>query len=234
MKFQKNIKGIKKVWKFNTSVAKNFDSHVLKSVPLYEISHKHVINISNFFLGDGSTCYDIGCSTGVLLKTIDKSNDKKKLNLIGLDNSKAMIKIANKGKKKKGLKFKHSDILKEKLIKSDLILSLYTIQFVRPSKSQSIFNKIFKSLNPAGGFLMFEKIRANDSRVQDIMNFLYFDFKRSNGLSKDEIINKEILLRGVLEPSTDKQNMKYLQKAGFKRIIPITQYLNFKGYLAVK
>ena len=108
------------------------------------------------------------------------------------------------------------------------------MQFIRPAKRQVIFNRIYKSLNPSGGFLMFEKIRASNARFQDIMNFLYFDFKRSNGLSKEEIINKEILLRGILEPSTDKQNLKYLNKAGFKKIMPLAQHLNFKGYLAVK
>tara|TARA_Y100000590_G_scaffold450974_1_gene591558 strand:- start:1565 stop:2263 length:699 start_codon:yes stop_codon:yes gene_type:complete len=232
MKVQKNIKRIGKIWKFNKQVAENFNSHVSKSVPLYEISHLHAINISNFFLGDGSTCYDIGCSTGTLLKAIKKKNEKKKLNLIGLDNSRPMIKVANK--KNEGIFFKYSDISKEKLTKSDFILSLYTIQFVRPSKRQQIFNKIYNALNFSGGFLMYEKIRADDVRFQDIMNFLYFDFKRSHGLSEEEIINKEILLRGVLEPSTDKENLKYLRKAGFKRIMPVAQHLNFKGYLAVK
>ena len=44
---------------------------------------------------------------------------------------------------------------------------------------------------------MFEKIRGNDARFQDILNFSYFDFKRENGLTSKEIINKELRVQFV-------------------------------------
>ena len=94
-------------------------------------------------------------------------------------------------------------------------------------------NKIYNSLN-WGAFVFFEKIRANDARFQDIMTFLYFDFKSQNGLESSEILNKEISLRSVLEPYTIQANIDYLKRAGFKDIMPISQYLNFKGFLAIK
>ena len=89
-------------------------------------------------------------------------------------------------------------------------------------------------MNWGGGFIMFEKIRGNDARFQDILNFSYFDFKRESGLSSKEIINKELSLRGVMEPYTISANIDFMKRAGFKDIMPISQYLCFVGFLAIK
>ena len=82
--------------------------------------------------------------------------------------------------------------------------------------------------------IFFEKVRAPDARFQDILNFLYFDFKSEQGIKPTEIINKEISLRSVMEPFTIQGNLDLLKRAGFKDIMPISQYLNFKGFLAIK
>jgi len=58
-------------WTFSGEVSENFDDHVSKSVPFYEAGHELIGRISDFFLRDNSTCYDFGCSTGDLIRTID-------------------------------------------------------------------------------------------------------------------------------------------------------------------
>ena len=37
-----------------------------------------------------------------------------------------------------------------------------------------------------------------------------------------------------MEPFTIQSNIDYLKRAGFKDIMPIYQYLCFKGFLAIK
>ena len=232
IKIDKNIKSLKSNWKFDRNVAKNFDSHVSKSVPFYNISHDLCVSLSEFFLKDNGRCYDIGCSNGNLLNKIRKKNSEKKIDLKGIDNSGPMISLAKK--KYKNITFRNKHLEKFVFLKSDLILSLYTIQFLKPKFRQDLFNKIYKSLNWGGAFVFFEKIRGDDARFQDILTFLYFDFKSQNGLDSSEILNKEISLRSVLEPYTIQANIDYLKRAGFKDIMPISQYLNFKGFLAIK
>ena len=234
MKVDKNITSSKSNWEFNKGVVKSFDTHVVNSVPFYDISHDMVVRLSEFFLKNQITPLDLGSSTGSLLKSINNKNNNKNLNLIGLDNSKEMVKSANKKNKKKNIKFHFSDLKNQKLKKSDMITSLYTIQFLEPKYRQKLFDQIYQSLNWGGAFVMFEKIRGNDARFQDILTFLYFDFKAENGLKPVEILNKEMSLRSVMEPYTSKANTDFLKRAGFKDIMPICQYLCFKGFLAIK
>jgi tRNA (cmo5U34)-methyltransferase len=223
----------KKSWTFKASnISKFFDEHVKKSVPFYGFSHEIALGLSDFFIKNNSFCNDLGCSTGSLLRKIKDRHSDKKINLIGYDDSKHMINFAKK--KNKNIKFINKDISKINIRKSDFILSLYTIQFIQPKKRQEIFDKIYRSLNWGGGFFLCEKIRGKDARFQDILNFLYFDFKKKQDLTYEEILNKEQSLRGVMEPFTIDANIGFLKRAGFKDIMPVYQYLCFVGILAIK
>ena len=128
----------------------------------------------------------------------------------------------------------HGNILKLSFKKSDLITSYYTIQFIHPKFRQEILNKIFKNLNWGGAFIMFEKIRASDARFQDIFSITYNDFKLKNNFSPDEIIYKTKSLKGIMEPFSDFGNLSLIKRAGFKDVIPVFQWLCFKGYLCIK
>jgi tRNA (cmo5U34)-methyltransferase len=232
MKIDKKITSSRSNWKFDKKVVQNFDKHINSSVPFYKISHDLTVKMSDFFIKDKSICYDLGCSNGNLLKDIQQRHSKKKINLIGIDESKEMIKSAKKNTNK--IKFLSKNLVDFNYQKSDFITSLYTLQFVQPKFRQKLINKLYSSLNWGGGLILFEKIRGNDARFQDILNFSYFDFKTEQKLSPIEILNKEISLRSVLEPYTIGTNLDFLKRAGFKDIMPISQYLCFVGFLAIK
>lgn len=224
-------------WTFDKNVPKNFSKHIKNSVPFYNEGHEICLQLSDFFLKEKSNCYDLGCSTGTLLNKLSNKNDKK-INFIGIDIVKEMIKQAKKENKLKKntnkIKYLHGDFLKIKIKKSDLIISYYTIQFINPKYRQKILDKIFKSLNWGGAFIMFEKIRASDARFQDIFTITYNDFKLQNNFSPEEIIYKTKSLKGVMEPFSDYGNLSLIKRAGFKDVIPVFQWLCFKGYLCIK
>ena len=233
MKIDKKINSSRSNWKFDKKVVDNFEDHITSSVPFYEVSHQLTVKMSDFFLKDNSICYDLGCSKGNLLKDIEKRHVKKKIKLIGIDDSKEMINSAKKNNKKK-IKFTCKNLVEYGYKKNDYTISLYTLQFIQPKFRQKLINKIYNSLNWGGALILFEKIRGNDARFQDILNFSYFDFKTEQKLSPLEILNKEISLRSVLEPYTIKANMDFMKRAGFKDVMPISQYLCFAGFLAIK
>lgn len=228
------IKMQRAAWNFSGSVAKYFDAHIKKSVPLYQWSHKLGLILSDFFVKKNSNIYDLGCSTGVFLNEISKYHKSKNVNLYGIDEIGQMINYSKKKYKNKNLKFIKKDILKLKFKKSDLVTSFYTIQFMNASKRQTIFNKIYKSLNWGGAFIFFEKVRAPDARFQDIMTQAYTEFKLENNFTPSEIIQKSISLKGVLDPFSTKENLLFLKRAGFKDYMTIFKYINFEGFIAIK
>ena len=183
-------------WNFDGEVNKYFDKHIQRSVPLYAETHKLVCSFSDYFINEGSTIYDIGCSTGTLIQKITKRHkDLKNLNLIGLDISKNMIEHSKTRNQYKNAKYFRRDITKYKFKKSSMILSMFTIQFIPPKHRQDLINKIYDSLDWGGGFLLFEKVRGSDARFQEMMQNIYIDYKIDNKFSYEEIIKKSMSLR---------------------------------------
>tara|TARA_B100001123_G_scaffold280799_1_gene312762 strand:- start:34 stop:759 length:726 start_codon:yes stop_codon:yes gene_type:complete len=221
-------------WSFDKKVPRTFTKHISKSVPHYLDGHNLICEISDFFLKNKSICYDLGCSTGTLLNKIANRHKKKKIKYIGIDSVKEMINQAKKGNKNSKIKYFHKNIKKYKYQKSDLIISFYTMQFVNPKHRQNLINKIYKSLNWGGAFIMFEKIRASDARFQDIYSLIYNEFKLKNGFSPNEIISKSRSLKGILEPFSNFGNVGLIKRSGFVDYITVFQWMNFKGYLCIK
>jgi tRNA (cmo5U34)-methyltransferase len=81
---------------------------------------------------------------------------------------------------------------------------------------------------------MFEKVRAPDARFQDISNQIYIDFKRSNGFSDSEILDKSSSLKSILEPFSTQGNIDLLKRAGFIDYMTIYKHVNFEGFIAIK
>ena len=63
--------------------------------------------------------------------------------------------------------------MKANFTNADMIASMFTMQFILPKHRQKIYDKIYKSLNWGGAFVLFEKIRGNDARFQDIYLIFY-------------------------------------------------------------
>lgn len=222
-------------WSFGGNVCENFDNHVSKSVPLYREGHDLILKVSDFFISDDSTCYEIGCSTGALTYALAKRNEHKKAKFIGIDIEEPMI---NKAKERcqgvSSISLKSSNILDIEFEKSDLIVAYYTIQFIKPKNRQILFDRIYQALNWGGAFILFEKVRASDARFQDMMTTIYTDYKLDQGYNSEEIVGKTRSLKGVLEPFSTQGNRDLLARAGFVDIMSIMKYVSFEGFLAIK
>ena len=223
-------------WKFSGNTAKNFDKHISKSVPLYEWSHDIALKVSDFFLTEKGHSYDLGCSTGTFLNKICKRNNNyKNIKFTGIDEINDMCKIAKKNNKKnKNVRIINKNLNNLKLKKSNLVTSLYTMQFVHPIHRQKVFNEVFKKLQWGGAFIIFEKVRAPDARFQDILSQIYQDFKIDQGYTPNEIVSKSKSLKGVMEPFSTRGNLDLLKRAGFKDIVSIMKFVCFEGWLAIK
>ena len=222
-------------WSFDGKTVKKFDNHINQSIPLYKLSHDLALKFSDFFLSESSTIYDLGCSTGTFLDLLSKRHYRKKHTFIGIDEIKKMcLEAKKKNHNNKGVKIQNSKLENIKFRPSAIITSFYTMQFLHPSKRQAIFNKIFKSLNWGGCFLLFENVRYPVARFQDMVSQIYLEYKIEQGFSPASIINKSRSLKGVMEPFSTYGNTQLLKRAGFKDIASIFKFGCFEGFLAIK
>lgn len=236
MKVGHNIEAANANWSFGGDVPDTFVDHIKQSVPLYEEGHDLICQLSDFFCHGDSVCYELGVSTGELLKKLAQYNSHKPgIRWIGLDVEDAMIVQATKHcGDVPNIQIVKDDVRLFDYDKADMFISYYCMQFVAPRDRQEIFNKIYESLNWGGAFVLFEKVRGPDARFQDIMSLLYNDFKVRNGFSADEILSKSRSLKGILEPFSTEGNLGLLKRAGFQDIMTIQKYVCFEGFLAIK
>ena len=221
-------------WKFSGNMVENFEQHVKKSVPLYDEGHELIIKLSDYFVKNDSLCYELGSSTGKLSYKLAKYHEFRDAKFVGVEIEEDMVVKADELYKNSNLSFVCDDMNYMVLEKADLIVSYYTIQFIHPKLRQQLIDKIYDSLNWGGAFIMYEKVRANDARFQDIITSLYIDYKLEQGYEAEEIIAKSRSLKGVLEPFSTEGNIEMLKRAGFVDILSVQKYMNFEGFLVIK
>jgi tRNA (cmo5U34)-methyltransferase len=221
-------------WSFE-NISEDFDSHIRKSIPLYDSGHTLICHYSDFFLKADSVVYDIGCSTGSMLaKLAQRHPNKRDLRLVGIDSVADMVGLASQRATDSRLSFIHANALDVDLQPADMVISNYTIQFLPPRVRQDMIDRIYRALNWGGAFFMFEKVRAPDGRFQDYANQVYVEFKLDNGFSEAEIVHKSRSIKGVMEPFSSQGNIDLLKRAGFADIMTVQKYVCFEGFLAIK
>lgn len=228
-------KKIKKQFEFDEEVASVFDDMLSRSVPFYDEMLNLTVDFAIKNSKEGDTILDLGCSTASTLLEIDRKS-KHKLNLVGVDNSKAMLERAEKKAKAFGanLELIEGDILKTDFKKSNVIISNYTLQFIRPIYREELVKKVFLSLEENGIFIFSEKVVSEDKVLNKQLIDKYFEFKKTQGYSEFEIVQKREALENVLIPYTEKENKKLLKRVGFKHIETIFKWVNFATFIAIK
>jgi tRNA (cmo5U34)-methyltransferase len=225
-------------FEFNEPVARVFDDMLERSVPFYKECQQMVIDLARHFAQKDSAIYDLGCSTGTLLRHLVKAIPKSKNNrFVGLDNSEAMLKKA-RGKLKGHLKqceLVEADLEGDfELDDASVIIMNYTLQFIPPKRRAAMLKKIYQGLRPGGGLILIEKVRGESDGLNDLFVEQYHAYKRSQGYSKLEIAKKREALENVLVPLKPGKNRDLLAEAGFRQVDVFFKWFNFAGFLAVK
>ena len=217
-------------WEFNEEVAQCFDRHVRQSVFMYEEFHNSIINMSKFFIEDNTNILDVGTSTGELLMKLPYNPTCR---YIGIDTEKGMI---NKAQEKLEDKYELQvgDVLNYNIVNCSLITMVLVLQFIKNKDKKSALQNIYNSLNEGGAFIFVDKIKTPVLDIHDMYNDLYYDFKRENGLTDTEIIDKNVSLRGVQKCLTVEENIQLIKNVGFKNLDIFLKYNNFVGIIALK
>jgi len=209
--------------KFDFNTIQDFDNHILKSIPNYDILIKTILSMSEYFITKDTTIYDLGCSTGKLLKSIPYQNLK-----IGYDNASIMPENHNE------VQFKKIDLNYDFEIKNACVVySIFTMQFLNRMNRENFCKTVYDGLNNGGAFILCEKIYQENGMMQEVLSFSHYDYK-CNHFTEEEIIKKEKDLRYIMKPNTLQKNMDLLNNVGFKTITTFWQSYNFIGIIAIK
>lgn len=214
--------------KFSFDTIKDFDNHINASIYGYGLLHDLIINISEFFIQKGSEnpIVDLGCTSGLLLSKLKKKYNY--VNCIGYD------KTSHNFISDDSIELRVADITNDfELPTSQIVYSVFTLQFIPYEFREQIIKKIYASLQPNGCFIFCEKEFANNAKFQEVYTFANYNNKAKQ-FSSEEIINKEKDIRSIMNPLKGEDNIKMLKKQGFKNIDVFFKSLNFTGYICQK
>lgn len=228
-------KSIKKQFEFDEDVASVFDDMLNRSIPFYKQMQELTIDFALNYLKEADTVYDLGCSTASTLIELGKQSNVD-LNLVGIDNSSAMLSRASKKCKAFGIdiKLKNEDLLDTSYDNAKLVISNYTLQFIRPLQREKLIKKIYDSLKDDGIFIFSEKVISSNKVLNKQCIDTYYDFKKKQGYSEFEISQKREALENVLIPYTDDENKKMILDAGFSHCEVLFKWVNFATFIAIK
>lgn len=81
---------------------------------------------------------------------------------------------------------------------------------------------------------MVEKVLGSTDILNQAMVNNYYEMKKTNGYSEEQIERKRLSLEGVLVPVTSDMNINLLKSAGFRQVDVFWRWMNFVGYIAIK
>ena len=221
-------------WEFDENVTKVFGDMLSRSIPDYDMMRELVFKIGKNFIKEGSTIVDMGCSNGLSVESFVKAFPLNCFHLF--DVSKPMLEECRKRFKDYPLVFVWDNDLREGIPTDDidLALSILTLQFTPIEYRQNIIQDVYDKLNEGGAFILVEKVLGNSARIDNLFVKEYYDMKKDNGYTQEQIANKRKSLEGVLVPLTASFNEHLLHQVGFKYVDCFFRCLNFSGWIAIK
>ena len=176
-----------------TARARKFDQHINQSIRGYSFLRKVVVAMSRYFVEDGTNTIDIGCSQGTLRRNIREKNiQAPNAGYYGIDINEA---FKQHWRDEYNLFFENHDInLWSGFENVSLVTSLFTFQFMPERRRLDLLRKIYDSLVEGGALMFSEKVFSKNQKIQNIMGFLYYNYRKES-FTKKQILDKEEKLR---------------------------------------
>lgn len=205
-------------WQFNEEVAARFEAEARGHIPNYEAVVQKCVDIALAKLQPSAKIIDVGSATGYTMERLMAAGFTE---VYGVDSSKAMIERSRLSQR-----VIHSQTFPTAHAPFDMVLANWTLHFV-PERDAYIAD-IKSSLQSDGIFILTDKM-SSSKFVHD----QYHNFKRTNGVSEEEIARKEASIKGVLETRPLEWYFDTLQKVGFRDIEVIDAPYCFATLIAV-
>ena len=226
-------------FQFTEEVAEVFDDMLIRSVPLYLEQQMIIAELARRFYIPGSAIYDLGCSTGTTLIHLGRGLRKQQPRLVGYDNSRPMLEKARHRIREQGLdgliELRYGDLNEPFSLEGASVVTLcWTLQFIRPLDRERLIRRLCESLVSGGVLIVTEKVLTGSPATNQLFIDRYYEFKKRNGYSNEEIARKREALENVLVPFRIDENVLLFRRAGFQIVETFFQWYNFAGFLCVK
>lgn len=226
-------------WTFDKKVTDVFDDMLMRSIPQYDVMRKAVYDLGKRFVLPGTCIVDLGCSRGESLAPFvdrfDAIGDRQRF--IGVEVSDPMRQAALKRfESNRNVDVIQVDLRTDypKEINASLTLIVLTLQFIPIEYRHTLLSKIYESTIHGGAVVLVEKVLGNTGLFDKAMVETYYEMKRQNQYSQEQIERKRLSLEGVLVPITARWNEDLLKQTGFKHVDCFWRWMNFAGWIAVK
>lgn len=185
-------------WSFNEDVAACFDNMLARSIPQYEAMRAACFALGKEFVRPGTAIVDLGCSRGEALAPYIKHFGIHN-RYVGIEVSQPMAAVCRDrfaNLTAKGLvDIQETDLRKGyPQVPASLTLSILTAQFIPIEHRQRVIRSVYRNTLPGGAFLIVEKVLGATSEIDEQMVARYYDLKRANGYSQEDIDRKRLSL----------------------------------------
>lgn len=251
-------------FQFTAEIANQFEANVIpKQIPGYDQMRLRTLHVASRFVQPYTSVYDLGTSQGRMIRDlialfalprdpkpelietvrftgIDVEDDMLEKARVVIDDLFVQMGEADSRHTVNLINHDLSEGLPEKLTNSEqrvsLITSILTIMFVPPEHRPNVIQNIYDALEPGGAFVWVEKTLGRSAFEQKLLQDLYHDDKRRNGIDEKTIAIKAKSIERFLIPFTPAANIELLENAGFQssKIVQYWGDLQFKAFLAVK
>jgi len=119
-------------------------------------------------------------------------------------------------------------------VAASVTMSVLTLQFTPIEHRLKIMQNIYDHTISGGAFIFVEKVIGGSAGLDADFVDIYYNLKKANGYSQDQIERKRLSLEGVLVPMTAKWNEEMLHMVGFQKVDCFWRWMNFAGWIAVK
>lgn len=216
--------------KFSFDNVENFDDHISTQIRDYDRLGASILAIADSFVLDGKRVYDIGCSTGALIRQLSETYPDRKAEFVGIDINYNFARLFEDTDR---VKFNKADITKGyEFSDASLILSLFTLQFLPPVDRAKVLDSVAGSLDTGYGFIVAEKTYPDSAFAYKVLEGASTEHKREF-YTAEEILADERSLRDIMRP-TEAGVLEADLRERFDSVNTIWAYYNFKAYLCIK
>ncbi len=189
---------------FNFERLKDFNTHVRRHLPWYNLVLDALEFFTACYLNEKGLVYDIGSGTGNYYKRISNLLDDRDAGYIGIEKAEGMYEQHKRAITRKQDELYQLDVRNFQFIKEYDICVVNLMLMFLPYKDQGeILDTLLDKMSEHGVLLLVEKDfidTCQDSFFRYALERLTMYLKIKQGVSKEEVIQKELSLLGIQRP----------------------------------